>query len=808
MKNSDSEVKSPDVIDASEKGKEPENKDAEKKIVISQGEIPDVLFVVVLESGILFPSMVLPIIPPDERGRAAIESANSQNRFVALLLKKEGAGEGLTEDSLYRIGTAARILKIIKMPDNNISAVVQCLGRIRVEKFIKLEPVPIVKITPLIDTFESTDELEAMWKALQARVQEYIRLNPSIPDELQMIALNIEGPSRLADFVAANLNISVYEKQKILETIDVRERMRVVLEYLIKEVEILKLSNRIQEEIREKIEKHQREFFLREQLKAIRRELGEEKDEKSLNIENYRERVKNKNLPDVVRERVEEELKRLSILPPDAAEYNVIKTYLDLILDLPWTEHTEDNEDVRYARKVLDEDHYGLEDVKERIIEFLSIKKLNPARKGSILCFAGPPGVGKTSIGRSIARAMGREFFRFSLGGMRDEAEIKGHRRTYIGAMPGKIIQALKQVKVNNPVIMLDEIDKLGHDFRGDPSSALLEVLDPEQNNSFLDHYLDLPFDLSKVFFIATANYKQDIPAPLLDRMEIIDFRSYIIEEKINIAKRYLIPKQIKENGLSDYRIKISDASVRKIIQSYTREAGVRSLEREISAILRKIGTAIVEKKPYPKVIQPGDVEKYLGVERFKEDTSIRINKSGVAIGLAWTPFGGDVMIIESTRMKGKGGLKLTGKLGDVISESAQIALSFIKSNTGRFSIPDEVFEKFDIHIHFPAGAVPKDGPSAGVTITSAIISLLYKDRGKKLPRDVAMTGEITLTGDVLPVGGIREKLVAARTNGIKRVFIPRSNMKDTKEVPKEVLSDLEIIPVKHYMDIFTTLFE
>jgi len=807
MSNNDSEVKNPDVIEAVDRDREPESREAEKKIVISQGEIPDVLFAVVLESGILFPSMVLPIIPPDERGRAALESANSQNKFVAILLKKEKAGPEISEEGLYTIGTAARILKIIKMPDNNISAVVQCIGRIKVEKFVKLEPVPIVKIVPLIDTFESTDELEALWKALQSKVQEYIKLNPSIPDELQMIALNIEGPSRLADFVAANLNISVYEKQRILETTDVKVRIRLVLEHIMKELEILKLSNRIQEEIREKIERHQREFFLREQLKAIRKELGEEKDERSLNIENYQERIKKKNLPDIARERVEEELKRLSILPPEAAEYNVIKTYLDLILDLPWTEHTEDNEDVRYARRVLDEDHYGLEDVKERVIEFLAIKRLNPKRKGSILCFAGPPGVGKTSIGRSIARAMGREFFRFSLGGMRDEAEIKGHRRTYIGAMPGKIIQALKQVKVNNPVIMLDEIDKLGHDFRGDPSSALLEVLDPEQNSSFLDHYLDIPFDLSRVFFIATANYKQDIPAPLLDRMEIVDFRSYIIEEKINIAKRYLIPKQIKENGLSNYKIKLTDKSISKIIESYTREAGVRTLEREIAAVLRKVGTRLVEKKAYPREIRPKDIEKFLGVEKFREDTSIRVSRSGVAIGLAWTPFGGDVMIIESTKMKGKGMLRLTGKLGEVISESAQIALSFIRSNDTRFSIPKEMFEKFDIHIHFPAGAVPKDGPSAGVTITSAIISLLYEGRGKKLPAKTAMTGEITLTGEVLPVGGIREKLVAARANGVKTVFIPRSNIKDTKEVPKEVLSDLEIIPVKHYSEIFNAIF-
>jgi len=807
MSNNDSEVKNPDVIEAVDRDREPESREAEKKIVISQGEIPDVLFAVVLESGILFPSMVLPIIPPDERGRAALESANSQNKFVAILLKKEKAGPEISEEGLYTIGTAARILKIIKMPDNNISAVVQCIGRIKVEKFVKLEPVPIVKIVPLIDTFESTDELEALWKALQSKVQEYIKLNPSIPDELQMIALNIEGPSRLADFVAANLNISVYEKQRILETTDVKVRIRLVLEHIMKELEILKLSNRIQEEIREKIERHQREFFLREQLKAIRKELGEEKDERSLNIENYQERIKKKNLPDIARERVEEELKRLSILPPEAAEYNVIKTYLDLILDLPWTEHTEDNEDVRYARRVLDEDHYGLEDVKERVIEFLAIKRLNPKRKGSILCFAGPPGVGKTSIGRSIARAMGREFFRFSLGGMRDEAEIKGHRRTYIGAMPGKIIQALKQVKVNNPVIMLDEIDKLGHDFRGDPSSALLEVLDPEQNSSFLDHYLDIPFDLSRVFFIATANYKQDIPAPLLDRMEIVDFRSYIIEEKINIAKRYLIPKQIKENGLSNYKIKLTDKSISKIIESYTREAGVRTLEREIAAVLRKVGTRLVEKKAYPREIRPKDIEKFLGVEKFREDTSIRVSRSGVAIGLAWTPFGGDVMIIESTKMKGKGMLRLTGKLGEVISESAQIALSFIRSNDTRFSIPKEMFEKFDVHIHFPAGAVPKDGPSAGVTITSAIISLLYEGRGKKLPAKTAMTGEITLTGEVLPVGGIREKLVAARANGVKTVFIPRSNIKDTKEVPKEVLSDLEIIPVKHYSEIFNAIF-
>ncbi|MCX7944313.1 MAG: endopeptidase La [Deltaproteobacteria bacterium] len=802
MSNNDAEVKDPDVITVSE----PLEKRGQK-IVVSQGEIPDVLFVVVLENNILFPAMVLPIIPTDEKARAALESANSQNKFVALLLRKDETKDKYEPGNIYNVGTAARILKIINLPDNNISVVVQCVSRIKVERFIKIEPVPIVKIIPLIDTFETTDELEALWKALQSKIQEFIKLHPSIPDELGMIALNIEGPSRLADFVAANLNIPVEHKQAILETTDVKERLKIVLEHITKELEILKLSQKIQEEIRQKIEKHQRDFFLREQLKLIRRELGEEKDEKSLNIENYREKISKKGLPSIARERVEEELKRLSLLPPDAAEFNVIKTYLDIVLDLPWDEHTEDNEDIKFARKVLDEDHYGLEDVKERVLEFLAIKKLNPKRKGSILCFAGPPGVGKTSIGRSIAKAMGREFYRFSLGGMRDEAEIKGHRRTYIGAMPGKIIQALRQVKVNNPVIMLDEIDKLGHDFRGDPSSALLEVLDPEQNSSFLDHYLDIPFDLSKVFFIATANYKQDIPAPLLDRMEIIDFRSYILEEKLNIAKRYLIPKQKKENGLADYKIVVTDNAIRKIIKDYTRESGVRNLEREISSVFRKIGTLIVEKKRYPTTIYDKNITEFLGTEKFRDENIIRTRKAGVAVGLAWTPFGGDVMVIETTRLKGKGTLKLTGKLGDVISESAQIALSYIRANHQLFKIPSEVFEKFDIHIHFPAGAVPKDGPSAGVTITSALISLLFDGKGKRLPDKIAMTGEITLTGDVLPVGGIREKLVAARSNGIKVVYIPRSNLKDTKDVPQEVLQDIKITPVRHYKEIFKEIF-
>lgn len=802
MSSKEPEVKSPEVVDTDSK----EVKEG-KGIILSQGEIPDVLFVVVLRSGILFPSMVVPMIPSDEKGRAAFESANSQNKFVALLLSKNENVEEISYENLYLVGTAAKILKVIQLPDNNISVVVQCVSRIKIEKFIKIAPVPIAKVQPLIDTFETTDELEGYWRALQANVKEYIKLDQGITPELAMVALNIEGPSRLADFVAANLDIPLTEKQKILETIDVKQRIKIVLEFIVKELEILKLSKKIQDEIRQKIEKHQREYILREQIKAIRRELGEEKDERSLSIESYQERIKKKSLPQAAKERAEEELKRLSVLPPEAAEYNVIKTYLDLILDLPWEEHTEDNEDIRFARKVLDEDHYGLEDVKERIIEFLSIKKLNPHRKGSILCFAGPPGVGKTSIGRSIAHAMGREFFRFSLGGMRDEAEIKGHRRTYIGAMPGKIIQALKFLKVNNPVIMLDEIDKLGHDYRGDPSSAMLEVLDPEQNKGFLDHYLDIPFDLSKVFFIATANYKQDIPPPLLDRMEVIDFRSYIIEEKINIAKRYLIRKQKEENGLKDYNITISDTAIRKIIHSYTKEAGVRALEREISSVFRKIGTMIVERKKIPETITERHISRFLGIEKFRDDTTIRAKKAGIAIGLAWTPVGGDILAIESTRLKGKGMLKLTGKLGDVISESAQIALSYIRANADRFNIPQDIFEKSDIHIHFPAGAVPKDGPSAGVTITSAIISLLYKGKGKMLPQRVAMTGEITLTGDVLPVGGIREKLVAARSNGIETVFIPRSNLKDINEIPSEVLKDITIVSVRHYSEIFKKVF-
>lgn len=804
MSSKETEVKGPEVevIDTNSKGVQ-EGKD----IVLSQGEIPDVLFVVVLRSGILFPSMVVPMIPTDEKGRAAFESANSQNKFVALLLSKNESVEEISYENLYSVGTAAKILKVIQLPDNNISVVVQCVSRIKVEKFIKTTPVPIAKVQPLIDTFETTDEFEGHWRALQAKVKEYIKLDQGITPELAMVALNIEGPSRLADFVAANLDIPVAEKQKVLETIDVKQRIKIVLEFIVKELEILKLSKKIQDEIRQKIEKHQREYILREQLKAIRRELGEEKDERSLSIEGYQERIKKKSLPQVAKERAEEELKRLSVLPPEAAEYNVIKTYLDLILDLPWEEHTEDNEDIRFARNVLDEDHYGLEDVKERVIEFLSIKKLNPHRKGSILCFAGPPGVGKTSIGRSIAHAMGREFFRFSLGGMRDEAEIKGHRRTYIGAMPGKIIQALRFLKVNNPVIMLDEIDKLGHDYRGDPSSAMLEVLDPEQNKGFLDHYLDIPFDLSRVFFIATANYKQDIPPPLLDRMEVIDFRSYIIEEKINIAKRYLVRKQKEENGLKDYNITISDTAIRKIIHSYTKEAGVRALEREISSVFRKIGTMIVEGKKIPETITERHISRFLGIEKFRDDTTIRARKAGIAIGLAWTPVGGDIMAIESTRLKGKGMLKLTGKLGDVISESAQIAISYIRANANKFNIPEDIFEKSDIHVHFPAGAVPKDGPSAGVTITSAIISLLYNGKGKMLPQRVAMTGEITLTGDVLPVGGIREKLVAARSNGIETVFIPRSNLKDINEIPNEVLKDITVVPVRHYSEIFKKVF-
>jgi ATP-dependent Lon protease len=775
-------------------------------MVAPADEPPQVLFVLPQDDLVLFPGMMLPVLLPQGAAQSTVEQASSQAQFIGIVRKRPDTDKTGTA-ALHDVGTVAKMLKNVRLPDGNSALVVQGVRRFRVEKWIKETPALIAKVVYLNDLYSVSDEMEAVWKTTERSAQEFIKLSPHLPDEMGMVLLNIEGPARLSDFIAANFNMKPADRQRLLETLDVKQRLTMVLEFLTRELELIKLGNRIQDEIRSRVEKTQRDYFLREQLKAIRRELGEEKDERVEGMEQYEKRIEQANLPEEAGKRAREELKRLSVLPPEAAEYNVIRNYLDWILSLPWSVSTQENLDINHARRVLDEDHYGLEDVKTRVIEFLAVRQLKPGLKGSILCFSGPPGTGKTSLGKSIARAMGRKFYRFSLGGMRDEAEIKGHRRTYVGAMPGKILQGLKDIGTNNPVIMLDEIDKLGKDWRGDPSSAMLEVLDPEQNSGFLDHYLDIPFDLSKVFFIATANYRDEIPAPLLDRMELLEFRSYIMDEKIHIASKYLVPKQLEANGLKKRQLVFPVPTLRAIIGRYTREAGCRGIEREIAAICRKTATEVVSGHKPQRVVKPGDLERFLGPPKTGEEIAPRISRPGIAVGLAWTPAGGDILLIEASVMKGKGNVKLTGKLGDVMNESAQIAMTWVRANAAAYGVPDDTFTDRDIHVHFPAGAVPKDGPSAGVAITTALLSLLWEGKGRRVKSGVAMTGEMTLRGDVLAVGGIREKVIAARMAGMKTVIIPKWNQKDLKEIPPHILKGLRIIPVSDYGEVVKAVF-
>ncbi|MGC9064751.1 MAG: endopeptidase La, partial [bacterium] len=624
--------------------------------------------------------------------------------------------------------------------------------------------------------------------------QKVVSMAPYLSDEAYVTAMNIAEPNKLADFIAANLNITTAQKQEVLEIIDVKERLQKVTYLLNSEVQILEVGKQIQSEIKTEMDKRQREYILREQLKAIQKELGET-DQQTKEINELREKIEQARMPEEVKNEAERELDRLSQMMPGAAEYTVSRTYLDWLINLPWSKSTEDNLDIERASKVLDEDHYDLEKVKSRILEFLAVRKLKPETHGPILCFVGPPGVGKTSLGMSIARAMGREFIRISLGGVRDEAEIRGHRRTYVGALPGRIIQAIRKAGTNNPVFMMDEIDKLGVDFRGDPAAALLEVLDPQQNNKFVDHYLDVPFDLSKVFFITTANMLDTIPPALLDRMEVITLPGYTEYEKLEIAKKYLIPRQISENGLSIEMIRFEEDAIKRIIREYTREAGVRNLEREIGSVLRKIAQRVAKGEAGPFEISEEDIEKYLGIPRFRYGLAGERDEIGVATGLAWTEAGGDVLFIEVTLVPGKGGLILTGKLGEVMQESARAALTYVRSKSEEWSIESNFYDKWDIHIHVPAGAVPKDGPSAGVTIATALASAIRRIPVKK---DLGMTGEITIRGKILPVGGIREKVLAAHRAGLKTVILPKENRRDLDEVPNLVKEDIEFIFIEH----------
>lgn len=753
-------------------------------------EFPEKLPLIPLRDMIIFPNLVVPIYVGRPYSLKALEAAMKEfDHKIALVAQKDARVEKPEPGDLYKVGTVATIMQELKLPDGTAKALVEGNERIRIVEVLQQEPYYLVRVEPVIEVARKDIETEALMKTIINQFEKAADLGKIIPREVILAALNIEDPGRLADFIAFHLNLKAEEKQQILEAANAYERLIKVSEFLNREIEILEIGSKIQDRVKESMSKAQREYFLREQLKAIQEELGI-LDERQQEIEELRQKIKEAQMPPEVEEKALKELNRLAEMPPGSAEVSVVRTYLDWLINVPWNKRSEEKLDLKQAKKILDEDHYGLEQVKERVIEYLAVHKLTGGKtKGSILCFVGPPGVGKTSIGRSIARALGRKFVRISLGGVRDEAEIRGHRRTYVGALPGRIIQALAQVKTKNPVFMLDEIDKIGMDFRGDPSSALLEVLDPEQNYAFSDHYLEVPFDLSEVLFITTANILDTIPPALRDRMEVIHFPGYTEEEKMKIAEIYLIPKQIKNHGLTRKQLSISKSAIRKIIRNYTREAGVRNLEREIAKICRRAARKILEEEVEKVSVNLKNLEDFLGPPRFRYGEAQESDEVGVATGLAWTEAGGDILFVESTVMRGKGGLILTGQLGEVMQESAKAAVSYLRANAERLGLDPEFAEKYDIHIHVPEGAIPKDGPSAGVAMATSLYSALS---GKPVRKNVAMTGEITLRGKVLPVGGIKEKVLAAHRAGISEVILPAENEKDLVLVPDEVRNSLK----------------
>ncbi len=758
-------------------------------------DIPSSLPILPVRDVVIFPYMILPLFVGRDISIKAIERSIGENKLIMLVSQKDVNVESPSIKDLYRVGTVGTILRMLKLPDGRLKILVQGLAKARIIDFAQTEPYYVGKIEKIVDQQQSelTLEVEALMRNVKELVDKSLALGKSFLPDIIVLIENIEEPGRLADLVASNLGLKAEQAQELLELTDPVLRLKKISEILSREVELLLVQQKIQSDVKGEIDKTQREYFLREQLKAIQKELGEI-DEKTEEILELRKKVKDAGMPEKVEKEAIKQINRLEKMHPDSAEAGTIRTYIDWLVELPWSESTKDNLDLKKAKQVLDEDHYDLEQIKERILEYLGVRKLKEKMKGPILCFVGPPGVGKTSLGKSIARALGREFYRMSLGGMRDEAEIRGHRRTYVGAMPGRIIQGIKTAGKNNPVFMLDEVDKIGMDFRGDPASALLEVLDPEQNFAFADHYLGVPFDLSNVMFITTANLIDPIPSPLRDRMEILSLTGYTAEEKIGIAKNYLIPKQLKEHGITDKNIKINDSALMQVITHYTREAGVRNLERQIANLCRKVARKIAEGKIRKYVISPKNLSKYLGVPKFLPEEEIKKDEVGVATGLAWTETGGDIIYIEATIMKGKGTLTLTGQLGDVMKESAHAALSYIRSKARSLGISNSMFSNNDIHIHVPAGAIPKDGPSAGITMATAIASVFT---GRAVHKSIAMTGEVTLRGSVLPIGGLKEKALAAKRMGIHKVIIPKRNEKDLEEIPKYIKKDMTFIPVE-----------
>jgi ATP-dependent Lon protease len=761
-------------------------------------EVPPVLPVLPLKETVVFPQSMTPLAIGQERSIKLVDDVSNGDRMVALVTVKNEEADPPGFDDLYEIGTAAIVHKLIRVPDGTLRILVQGVRRIKLDRRVSDDPYLVGEFSEVPEIVEPSKELEALTRNVQNLFGRIIAAVPYLPEELQIAAANVDEPSALSHLVASTMRLKTEEKQELLETADVGERLRKISAILNRELEVIELGSKIQSQVQSEMEKGQREYFLRQQMKAIQDELGEG-DEQQAEVNELRERLAELELPEDVRKAAERELSRLEKLPPAAAEYGVIRTYLDWILTLPWDKTTEDTLNLEQARTILDKDHFDLEKVKDRIIEYLAVSKLKGDVAGPILCFVGPPGVGKTSLGQSIARTLGRKFTRISVGGVRDEAEIRGHRRTYIGAMPGTIIRALRDAESKNPVFLIDEIDKMGSDWRGDPSSAMLEVLDPEQNSTFRDHYLDLPFDLSKVLFICTANQLETIPGPLLDRMDVIPLSGYTEDEKVEIAKRYLVPKQLKAHGLKAKQVKFKADSIRMIVREYTREAGVRNLERRIADVLRKTALRIAKGEPGPIQVDDAVVRDALGPRRFAAEARRRTSDPGVATGLAVTAVGGDVLFIEATSYPGKGRLQITGQLGDVMQESAHAALSWVRSHAERLGIDPGWFAHHDIHIHVPAGAVPKDGPSAGVTMATAIVSLVT---GRTVSAEVGMTGEITLTGQVLQIGGVRDKVLAAQRAGLTKVILPKENEADLSELPEETRNEIQFVLADHIDEV------
>jgi ATP-dependent Lon protease len=767
-------------------------KDKDNELVDKEAQIPGNIPVLPVRDIVVFPYMIIPLFVGREISIKAIDHALNSNRMILLLTQKDLGVENPVANDLYSIGTVGMIIRMLKLPDGRVKVLVQGLSKARVTHFTQSDPFIAADIEKLeeIKLSALNIEDEAQIRTVKEQLDKAVSYGKTILPDIMVVIENLDEPGRLADLVASNLGLKTEQAQEILEISDPVQRLKRVSDILAREIELLIVQQKIQSEARGEIDKTQREYYLREQLKAIQKELGDF-DERAEEAKEFRRKIEDARMPEKVLKEAEKQLKRLEKMHPDSAEAATIRTYLDWLVELPWARSTKDNLDIKAAKKVLNDDHYDLEKVKERILEYLSVRKIKEKMKGPILCFIGPPGVGKTSLGRSIARALGREFVRMSLGGVRDEAEIRGHRRTYVGALPGRIIQGIKQAGTNNPVFMLDEIDKIGMDFRGDPSSALLEVLDPEQNFAFADHYLTVPFDLTNVMFITTGNLADTIPGPLKDRMEIIYLSGYTEEEKLGIAKKYLLPKQLEEHGLTSKIVNISDSGLKLLVSQYTREAGVRNLEREIANLCRKVAKRIAEGKDKAFDIHEKNLHTFLGSPKFLPEEEMEHDEIGVSTGLAWTEAGGDIIYIEATTMKGKGSLTLTGQLGDVMKESAQAAVSYIRSKAQILGIDEDVFSKTDIHIHVPAGAIPKDGPSAGITIATAIASVFT---GKPVNKNIAMTGEVTLRGRVLPIGGLKEKSLAAKRMGIKKIILPKRNKKDIDDIPKYIKKDMEFI--------------